>query len=174
MDLPDPNTVPADLQLLIDEARIGCTSGMLLCLDREQRLIYILGEILGVIDTVGSELLEISRENFRQKLTRARRDLHNFLQAKCGLINKANPCRCAKKTQGFIKAGYLDPEKLIFASSHVTRVREVAEKKCDDIDALDTAYAEIYRDHPFLQPRDFVTTLRKFINEGNFKSILDN
>jgi hypothetical protein len=29
-----------DVQLLVDEARIGCTSGMLLCLDREQRLVY--------------------------------------------------------------------------------------------------------------------------------------
>src|SRR5712675_2288756 len=45
MDLPDQRSVPADVQLLVEEARIGCTSGMLLCLDREQRLIYVLGEI---------------------------------------------------------------------------------------------------------------------------------
>ena len=31
-DLPDRNTVPADVQLLVQEARIGCASGMLLCL----------------------------------------------------------------------------------------------------------------------------------------------
>jgi hypothetical protein len=37
---------------------------MLLCLDREQRLIYILGEIFEVTDGVGSELLDISRDNF--------------------------------------------------------------------------------------------------------------
>src|SRR5881628_736710 len=74
-ELPDPKSVPADLKMLVDEARIGCTSGMLLCLDREQRLIYVLGEIFGVTDKVGAELLEIRRDNFRQKLTRARRDL---------------------------------------------------------------------------------------------------
>ena len=51
LDLPDPRTAPADLRLLVDEARISCTSGMLLCLDREQRLVYILGEILAVTDT---------------------------------------------------------------------------------------------------------------------------
>ena len=78
-DLPDPSAVPADVQLLVDEARIGCSSGMLLCLDREQRLVYILGEIFGVTDVVGAELLEISRDNFRQKLSRARRDLHSFM-----------------------------------------------------------------------------------------------
>src|SRR6266542_2918632 len=122
LDLPDPSSVPADVQLLVQEAKIGCTSGMLLCLDREQRLVYILGGILGACDSVGAELLEVSRDSFRQKLARARRDLHSFMQGQCGLVNSANPCRCAKKTQAFIKAGYLDPQRLLFARAHMTRV----------------------------------------------------
>ena len=93
-DLPDPRSVPADLQLLVEEAKVGCTSGMLLCLTRDQRLVYILGEILGVTDVVGAELLEIGRDNFRQKLARARRDLNQFMHGQCGLVNAANPCRC--------------------------------------------------------------------------------
>jgi len=170
MDLPDPSSVPADVKLLVDEARIGCTSGMLLCLDRQQRLIYILGEIFGVTDVVGAEIVEISRENFRQKLARARRDLHNFMQDKCGLVNEANPCRCAKKTQGFMKAGYVDPRNLLFARAHVTRVRDVAEKKSRDLDALDAAYAEIHRDHPFQEP---VSSLRALIDRTDFKTMLE-
>src|SRR5262245_37797874 len=71
LDLPDPSSVPADVQLLVQEAKIGCTTGMLLCLDREQRMSYILGEIFGVTDRVGAELMEITRANFRQKLARA-------------------------------------------------------------------------------------------------------
>jgi len=96
LDLPDPASGSPEASLLVAEAMITCTSGMLLCLDREQRLTYILGEILGTSDTVGAELLEITRENFRQRLSRARRDLHNFMNGKCGLVNPANPCRCAK------------------------------------------------------------------------------
>lgn len=46
LELPDQTSVPVDLRLLVDEARLSCTSGMLLCLDREQRVIYILGEDL--------------------------------------------------------------------------------------------------------------------------------
>lgn len=57
----------------------ACSTGLLLCLDREQRLVYILGEIFGVSARVGAELLEISPENFRQKLSRARRDLYQFM-----------------------------------------------------------------------------------------------
>ena len=172
LDLPDPRTVPADVQLLVDEARIGCSSGMLLCLDRDQRLVYILGEIFGVTDVVGGELLDISRDNFRQKLARARRDLHSFMHDRCGLVNQANPCRCAKKTQAFMRAGYVDPHKLLFAQSHVLRVREVAAKVHEDVESLDEAYGEIHRDHPFQSPPDFVAAVRRLIERPDFQFLL--
>ena len=172
LDLPDPRTVPADVQLLVDEARIGCSSGMLLCLDREQRLVYIFGEILGVTDVVGAELLDISRDNFRQKLSRARRDLHSFMHDRCGLVNQANPCRCAKKTQAFMRAGYVNPDNLLFARPHVIRVREVAAKVHQDMETLDEAYGEIHREPPFHSPPDFVAAVRRLIERPDFQSIL--
>jgi hypothetical protein len=172
-DIPDAQAVPADVCLLIAEARIGCTSGMLLCLDREQRLIFILGGIFGVSDVIGAELLELSRDNFRQKLSRARRDLQNFMQDKCGLVNAANPCRCAKKTRGFITAGHIDPGNLRFARERVTHVRDVAARVSDEITGLDAAYAEIYRDHPFQKSPDFAVALRKLMNQPEFRSTLD-
>jgi RNA polymerase sigma factor (sigma-70 family) len=172
LDLPDPSSVPADVQLLVQEAKIGCTSGMLLCLDREQRLAYILGGILGVPDRVGADLMEVSRDAFRQKLARARRDLHSFMQGQCGLVNSANPCRCAKKTQGFIKAGYLDPHRLLFARAHVTRVHEVAPSAVEGLEALDAAYGEIHRDHPFHAAPDFLVALRKLLDSPECRSLL--
>lgn len=36
LDLPDPQTVPVEVPLLVEEAKIGCMSGMLLCLERRQ------------------------------------------------------------------------------------------------------------------------------------------
>src|SRR5438132_2174995 len=57
LDLPDPDSVPVDLPVLVEEAKNGCTMGMLLCLDRKQRLTFTLGEILGASDTVGGEAL---------------------------------------------------------------------------------------------------------------------
>src|ERR1700746_3455030 len=92
LELPDPKGTSPDTNLLVTEVMLACTSGMLLCLDREQRLTYILGAIFGVSDAIGADLLEITAENFRQRLTRARRDLRNFMNDKCGLINKSNPC----------------------------------------------------------------------------------
>jgi RNA polymerase sigma factor (sigma-70 family) len=172
-DFADRNLVPADVRLLIDEARIGCTTGMLLCLDREQRLIYVLGEIFGVTDRVGAELLQMSRDSFRQKLARARRDLRNFMQDKCGLVKTSNPCRCAKKTQGFIDGGYIDPHNLLFARDRIVSVRAIAEKQSDNVDALDAAYAEIHRDHPFQDSPDFFSSLRALIEHTDFQSTLE-
>jgi hypothetical protein len=163
LDLPDPSTVPADVQLLVDEARIGCTMGMLLCLDREQRLVYVLGEIFGVADAVGAEMLDVSRDAFRQRLSRARRDLHQFMDRKCGLVNSANPCRCARKTQAFINAGFVDPARLLFATSHVTRLRELAPKLHQDLNELDAACAAVHRDHPFHTPPALAGAIRNLL-----------
>lgn len=172
-ELPDSQAVPADVQLLIAEARIGCTTGMLLCLDRGQRLVFILGSIFGVSDAVGAELLELSRDNFRQKLARARRDLHNFMQDKCGLVNTINPCRCAKKMRGFIAAGHIDPNNLRFARERVMHVRDVAASTTEEISRLDEAYAEVYRDHPFQNSPDFVARLRELMDRPKFRSTLE-
>lgn len=172
-ELPDPRAAPPDVQLLITEARIGCTSGMLLCLDRGQRLVFILGRIFGVSDAVGAELLEISRDNFRQRLARSRRDLQNFMEDKCGLVNSANPCRCAKKTRGFIAAGHIDPDNLRFARERVTHVRDVAPRASAEITGLNEAYAELYRDHPFQDSPDFVARLRELMNRPEYRSTLE-
>jgi RNA polymerase sigma factor (sigma-70 family) len=169
LDLPDDRSAPADVRLLVDEARITCTTGMLLCLDREQRLVYILGDIFAVSDAVGAELLEISRDNFRQRLARARRDLHSFMNDKCGLVNQANPCRCAKKTRGFIQAGHVDPQSLLFARARVQQVREVVPRAHEALMTLDERCGETYREHPFHESPDFVQALRRLVASSDFQ-----
>jgi RNA polymerase sigma factor (sigma-70 family) len=172
LDPPDSAAGP-DLRLLVDEARIGCTSAMLLCLDREQRLIYVLGEILGVTDGVGAELLDTSPDNFRQRLARARRDLHSFMNDKCGLVNQANPCRCARKTAGFIRCGHVDPGNLLFASDRVRQVREFAPATADALATLDARYADVFRRHPFYESRDLVPMLRRLLETPEWRRATD-
>lgn len=168
LDLPDDRSAPADVRLLVDEARMTCTTGMLLCLDRAQRLVYILGEIFSVSDAVGAELLEVSRDNFRQRLARARRDLHSFMNDKCGLVDQANPCRCSKKTRGFIQAGHVDAQNLLFARARVHQVREVVPGVHAALMTLDDRCADIYRRHPFHESPDFVQALRRLVASPDF------
>jgi RNA polymerase sigma factor (sigma-70 family) len=173
LDLPDPKSVPVDVPLLVEEAKIACTTGMLLCLDRKQRLVFTLGEILGVSDSVGGEILEMSADNFRQCLARARRDLYQFMNNQCGLVNANNPCRCPKKTKGFIDAGHVDPHHLLFVPLHVRRIREAAAGTFREIeDVLDREHAAVYRDHPFLEPADQVPWIRRVLDRPDIRTAL--
>jgi RNA polymerase sigma factor (sigma-70 family) len=172
-DLPDPKAVPVDVRLLVEEAKISCTTGMLLCLDRRQRLLFALAEIFGASDTVGGEILEISPNNFRQCLARARRDLYQFMNNQCGLVNGSNPCRCPKKTKGFIDAGHVDPGNLRFVPMHVRRIKEAAAGTVRAIEnVLDGQYAAVFRVHPFLEPKDKIGWLRRLIDRGEIGKVL--
>ena len=173
LDLPDPNTVPVEVPVLIEETKNACTMGMLLCLDRKQRLIFTLGAILGASDTVGAEVLEMTPDNFRQRLARARHDLHSFMNNQCGLVNTSNPCRCPKKTRGFIQDGHVDPHNLMFVPRHMQHVREVAAEAVRDIDDLvERQHVEIFREHPFLQPPDQIAWLRRILDDGQVRAAL--
>ncbi|HKA07935.1 MAG TPA: RNA polymerase sigma factor [Gemmataceae bacterium] len=173
LDLPDPKSVPVEMPLLVEEAKVGCTMGMLLCLDRKQRLVFTLGEILGASDTVAGEILGMTADNFRQSLSRARRDLYSFMNNQCGLVNKNNPCRCPKKTRRFIEAGHVDPDHLWFVPLHVKRVKDAAAETVREIeDVLEREHAAIYREHPFLAPPDQVRWLRRMLETQEVRAAL--
>lgn len=91
----------------------------------------------------------------------------------CGLVNRGNPCRCARKTRGFIEAGHVDPRRLLFVPEHVARVRDVAPAAVREIDdAVEREHAEIYRDHPFLLPADRVAWLRRLLDRDDVRGAL--
>jgi hypothetical protein len=162
------------MPLLIYEAQIGCMSGMLLCLDRRQRMAFILGEIFGVSSDLGADVMDISPDNFRQLLSRARRDLYQFMQNKCGLINSANPCRCAKKTRGFMQMGFLDPDNLQFTKTRLAGINEVAPDRLSELESLDRQHAELFREHAFLAPPNIASRLRELIKQSNFNAEAPN
>jgi RNA polymerase sigma factor (sigma-70 family) len=174
MDMPDPNALPVDTNLLLDEVKTTCMFGMLLCLDREQRIVYILGGIFGVSDAVGSEIMQIGKANFRQKLSRARKDLYSFMHNKCGLIKKDNPCHCAKKTKAMVDSGYVNPANLRFYNNYYYKVEQVSGVKLKVLNNyLDNKCQNLFIEHPFQKSPDFVLTLRKIIDSDDFKEIFN-
>jgi RNA polymerase sigma factor (sigma-70 family) len=166
----EPGGVPSEL--LVEEAKIGCTLAMLMCLDRRQRVVFVLGEILGVTDRVGAEVTELSPENFRQVLARSRRDLYSFMNDKCGLVNRANPCRCARKTRGFIDKGYVDPRQLQFVPERLVQIRAVTPDRVRELDALEREHAELFREHPMLPAPDEVLSIRRLFNLPEVRAAL--
>jgi hypothetical protein len=144
--------------------------GMLLCLDREQRMIYIIGELFEFTDAIGSEIMEISRENFRIKLHRAKKQLYNFMNDKCGLVNKNNPCRCARKTAGFIKMGFVDPVNLNFQKKTIASINKVIDKKIETYkEEITSEYQKLYQEHPFLQSPNKLESIKKLLSSKTIK-----
>jgi hypothetical protein len=66
----------------------------------------------------------------------------------------------------------VNPHDLLFAKEHVTRVRDVAKKTFEDMEQLDVAYAEIHRDHPFLESPDFVSSVRDLLKKSMFLTLM--
>lgn len=104
-----------DEELLAEEVMVGCTQAMLLCLDREQRIAYVLGDVLELHSEEAATICEISPAAFRKRLQRARERIQQFMQGNCGLLDPANPCRCRRRIGAAIQHGRLEPDDLLFA-----------------------------------------------------------
>jgi RNA polymerase sigma factor (sigma-70 family) len=167
-ELPDRRTLPVDTTVLVEEAKLGCITAMLMCLDRRQRLAFILGEVFGETSERGAAAMEISPENFRQLLSRARHDLYQFMNDKCGLVNEANPCRCRRKASGFMRNGWLDATSLQFSRDRVAAMKEVAPDRLEELQAMDRQHADLYRMQPFLAGHDLAAKLRGILSQSSF------
>lgn len=158
-------------EAVVEEVKLSCMYGMLLCLDREQRMVFILGLLFGVTDTVGAELLDITKVNFRKKYSRARKDIFNFMNNKCGLIKKSNPCRCSKKAKALVDNGVVNPENLTFNKNYVHRIKDVTPvtlKKYENF--AERKGSLLFSEHPFQKSPDFVLYLKNLINTNSFKT----
>ena len=134
----------------INYIRNNCMTSMLLCLDRQQRIIFILGSIFNIKSGMASKLLNITSDNFRQQLSRAKADLFRFMENKCGLMNPNNPCRCSKKTKGFMKQGLIDYSNIQFKSGVVKQIQEIALENNRKLDLLmEGRYLSFFRHQPY-------------------------
>ena len=158
----------------IREVRLQCLSGMLLCLTKEQRMIYIIGDIFGADHTIGSEIMEISKANYRMKLSKARKDLYNFMQNKCGLVDKANPCRCHKKVTFATENGMVDAKNLLFNRKEYSTFKEQLEPDANYlVDDSEVKYAELHQDNSFKTQFDKKNFLVQILEDANWKTRLN-
>lgn len=171
LDLPHEESADrADRQLLLEELKIGCTLGMLQCLDRPQRLAYILGEILELDHNEAATALEITPATYRQRLARARAKIISFVQSKCGLAHPENPCRCHRRLGAAKVCGRVDPEHLLFATSRqqAKRFPQVLEE-IRQLEATRRA-AALYRSHPKAEVSGaFVDWLRRLLEHNRIR-----
>ncbi|MEM8899538.1 MAG: sigma-70 family RNA polymerase sigma factor [Bacteroidota bacterium] len=151
---------------LSKEMQIRCLSGMLMCLNREQRLIYILGDTFGIDHKLGSEIFHLSPQNFRVKLHRARKDLHNYMNNKCGLVNPDNPCRCPKKAKALKAMGKLDEKSMQFNVGYQHQIAHYVEEAHVQVrEMMVEKVNKLYRAHPAKTKFKKETLISEILND---------
>lgn len=155
-------------------ARVRCMSGMLMCLTREQRLIYLLGDAFRIDHNLGAEIFDISKANFRKKLSRTRKEFHAFMNRQCGLVNLDNPCRCSKKAKAMEAAGKMQTNKKLFDPAFSTTIAEYAESVADEVaDVIDRKYIEFFQGHPTKKNFDKETIINELVNDTNYNKYFE-
>lgn len=114
----------AERSALVEEVKIGCTLGMLQCLDRPHRLAYVLGEILDLPGPEAAAALEITPALFRKRLQHARAAIESFTRTQCGLASDTAACACHRRVPAALRTGRARPDTLDFANAP-TSYREV-------------------------------------------------
>jgi RNA polymerase sigma factor (sigma-70 family) len=155
----DPTLEEVEYRLLSEEVRISCTYGMLLCLPRPQRAAYLLADVLGLTDGEGAEILDISREAFRQRVSRARRTIRFVIDNRCGLVDPANPCRCGRQIASGEAAGVIDRTRLPLARHPREEVRVWIEPVAKQLDTV-AAIGDLYRFDRFAAPAELWNDLQ--------------
>ena len=114
-DVPDL-TQNVEKAILAEELKLSCTNVMLQCLDPESRCIFILGTMFHVDSRIAGDILGITPEAYRQRLSRVRKKMAEFLSEYCGEYGQGS-CRCAGRVNYAIQNHRIAPGQLDFTSA---------------------------------------------------------
>ncbi len=167
--IPSPDLSPEEEEeqiLRTKTARTRCMSGMLMCLTREQRLLYLVGEVFKVDHHTGAEVFGLSKDNYRQKLSRTRKDFHSFMNGQCGLVDLDNPCRCSKKAKAMEAAGRMQTNARLFTDEYYSTISEYAQEHGDEVaDIVDKKYIEFFQKHPSKKDFSVDSVVKEILND---------
>jgi len=126
-DLQDPLNLKnlPEYSIILNELRISCTIAMLLCLNPSHRIAYILGDIYELEHQEASDILSITKDNFRKQLSRARKKVVSFTANSCGLVNDCAKCSCEKKITGAIGRQRVQSKHIRFSNKNVKPYSEI-------------------------------------------------
>jgi RNA polymerase sigma factor (sigma-70 family) len=164
-------TLSAQDKLEAKQIAIGCTQNMLMALDREHRLAYLLDVIFGLTSEEGAAVLDLSSGAYRKRLSRAKQSLDKFAENQCGLNRSEESflgCRCEKQLPAVrsLRAKNFAVPKLL--AIHPIEISEAA-RQFDSIVRLSDASA-LFKAHPEYRASDnMIVAIRSVLQrEGHW------
>ncbi len=169
-DIPDL-TQNVEKEILAEELKMSCTNVMLQCLDMESRCIFILGTMFKIDSRIAGDILEITPEAYRQRLSRIRRKMADFLEQYCGEYGSGQ-CRCKNRVNYAIQNHRINPLQLDYTEAAEIPIETVLDVKnaMEDIDGLSQDFSFC---KPYQSPERIKHLIQEFLDSTQF-SIVQN
>ena len=157
-DVPDL-TQNVEKDILAEELKMSCTNVMLQCLDMESRCIFILGTMFKIDSRIAGDILEMTPEAYRQRLSRIRKKMADFLGEYCGEYGRGR-CKCKERVNYAIQSRRINPLQLDYMKATEIPIQTMIDVKnaMEDIDGLS-------QDFSFCKPYQSPERTRHLIQE---------
>ncbi|MEZ3485797.1 MAG: RNA polymerase sigma factor [Lachnospiraceae bacterium] len=141
-------TQNVEKDILAEELKMSCTNVMLQCLDTESRCIFILGTMFKIDSRIAGDILDMTPEAYRQRLSRIRRKMADFLSEYCGEYGGGR-CKCKDRVNYAIQSRRLNPIQLDYMKASEIPIQTMIDVKnaMEDIDGLsqDFSFCKTYQ-----------------------------
>ncbi len=165
-DVPDLSA-GVDRALLERELKLSCSNVMLQCLDSESRCIYILGTMFRLDSRMAADILGLTPEAYRQRLSRARKKMAAFLGEYCGL--GGGMCSCGRRVDYAIATHRISPARQDFSTLRPCAYEDIA-RCADAMEQLDQA-SQVFADLPaYRAPQQVRAWLQTLLASANFNA----
>jgi len=167
-DVPDL-TQNVEKDLLAEELKMSCTNVMLQCLDVESRCIFILGTMFRIDSRIAGDILEMTPEAYRQRLSRIRKKMADFLGRYCGEYGSGK-CKCKDRVNYAIKNHRIDPQQLYYVTATEIPVQTMIDVKnaMEDIDNFSQDFSFC---KPYQSPERTKHLIQEFLDSTQFSII---
>ena len=167
-DVPDL-TQNVEKDILAEELKMSCTNVMLQCLDTESRCIFILGTMFKVDSRIAGDILDMTPEAYRQRLSRIRKKMADFLGQYCGEYGGGR-CKCKDRINYAIQNHRINPLKLDYMTAAEIPVQTMIDVKnaMEDIDDLSQDFSFC---KPYQSPERTRGLIKEFLDSTQFSVI---
>ncbi|MCI8710021.1 MAG: RNA polymerase sigma factor [Dorea sp.] len=170
-DVPDLSQ-EVDKELLAEELKMSCTNVMLQCLDAESRCIFILGTMFKIDSRTAGEILNMTPENYRQRLSRTKKKMADFLRQYCGEYGDGR-CRCKDRVNYAVSCRRINPLKPDYAKAAEIPLETMlcVKNAMEEMDGLSQDFSFL---KPYESPERTKHFLRELLDSAQFSIIKDS
>ena len=145
-----------EIEVLSREVRFKCLQFFIECLPLSQRKVLCMAFIVGLPYKLIAEILECSVSSVKTTLYRGKKRIAGFLEERCQLVKKSNPCNCNQWIRRGLEQGWITKQALNNPRPEITIQ---AEKELVKLRTLRYTYQSLF-------PETTDESLAKRIMEG--------